>query len=185
MFCLSELKDTNRARRQQAGSSDGRWRSTTLEAYNCLWRLGLSSGDKVKGHGPRTNPAQWTENNTPWWRGYIRLKGLLTFRYAAGVIREYVSWVQCLLASDRQQRIPNLPSDPGLPSDCARARPCPDDADSASVEIVSCVPCATWFSPRERSSRCIRHRGRQGLVIGTRTTQIDEDKSVFSSKTVV
>lgn len=42
----------------------------------------------------------------------------MAFRDAAGVIREYVSWEQCLLASDRQQqRIPNLPSDPGHPSD--------------------------------------------------------------------
>lgn len=58
MFCLSELKDTNRARRQQgwqAGSSDGRWRSTSLEALDCLSRLGLSSGDKVKSHGPQAN----------------------------------------------------------------------------------------------------------------------------------
>lgn len=52
---------------------------------------------------------QWTENSAPSSRGYIRLKGLLAFRYAAGVIREYISREQCLMASDRQQRIPNSP----------------------------------------------------------------------------
>lgn len=106
---LIRAQDTNQARLQQTGSSDGRWRSTSLEAAFCLLRRAWSLEYKVKCDRPTSQavPADKKSRNLPS-REYVRLRGFVAFRYAAGVIREYVSLEQCLVASDRQ-RIPNLP----------------------------------------------------------------------------